>query len=215
MQTVELTPEQKEMLESEFGESFRRYTGKTLSICDDETTPRSVDLTLTMGQVVDSYYPPSKNGEYGLPIDVYDCRLYIVQDGDATFYVGKSQDIPNRIMSHMGERNPPYGQDVQCSDLGTFMIDNAPASRNWTVRMLTVGAVGDALGDALGVGFSEHPHSVDQAERALIAMLRPALNRALTINGCQAIPKSYKNRWDDNGEGAMRAARTALGEGVE
>ena len=134
--------------------------------------------------------------------------LYIVSDGDNIFYVGKSKDVFTRLLQHLGRHWRGAGIP---SPLGRFVLDNAPVSADWTIATLTV----DDVAAMTGVQFSEHSCRTDQAEQALIAYLRPALNDALTISGCQAIPKSYKNRWDDNGEGALRATRAILGEKVE
>jgi hypothetical protein len=130
--------------------------------------------------------------------------LYIVQDGDSVFYVGKSQDILDRLVAHMGCHARFSGP----SRLGRFILDNAPDSGDWTITALTV----DEVAAIAKTQFSEHSYRVDQAEQVLIAGLRPALNRALTVNGCQAIPEKYKKGWDDEGAGAMRAVRAAMGE---
>lgn len=130
--------------------------------------------------------------------------LYVVSDDDNTFYVGKSEDIYRRIAQHLG-RLWRGGRNL--SPLGRFILDNAPASSAWTITALTV----DDVAAMTGAQFSEHPYRVDQAEQALISFLRPALNSALTARGCQSIPKRYVN---ERGDG-MRAARLALGEGVE
>lgn len=110
-------------------------------------------------------------------------RLYVVGDGDLTLYVGQSQSPIDRILEHLGLAGRNRGWP---SRLGQLILDNAPASHAWTVRLLAV----DDCEAAIREVFPAYVRwDVDLAERAMIHTLRPCLN---VIHNCQGTPLPAK-----------------------
>ena len=90
--------------------------------------------------------------------------LYLVSEGQVTFYVGQSHCAFERLWEHI--RGGPKGHAL----LGRFILCNWPRAAGWTMTLVGSDDVRFA-----GVG-----HSRDAAEQLLIAALKPCLN--VTLN---------------------------------
>ena len=159
-------------------------------------------------------------------LDTTDHHLYVVRDGDVVFYVGRSRDVEDRLLSHMGKGW--WGWSQGKSSLGQLIEDNHPESLNWQIELLTPGDCGlkpliskgitkeewerkrDTFAPEAQSFFSFFPWDEDmaedrpwyddakirQAEELLIAQNRPCLN--VTYNQDPGeLPERYKRQKPD------------------
>jgi len=168
-------------------------------------------------------------------LDTTDHHLYVVRDGDVVFYVGKSQDVIDRLRSHVGKGT--WGHMSGRSSLGRLIEDNLPGARHWQIELLTPSECGVEPIIVKGVtkegydGFNKkliesgfglviewdesmlqeklwyNDTTIAKAEELLISYHHPCLNASLNRNP-NALPERYKR---DNAEAAGRAMLAAFG----
>lgn len=132
-------------------------------------------IHLTVGDLIDG------NTDH---LDTSSHHLYVVRDGDVVFYVGRSQDVISRLLSHMGlGRRGKWS----VSSLGALIKDNLPTSHNWAVTLLALSDCGVDPGR-----YSYRDEDTDFAEVALIRFCKPCLNSAHNP-GASALPDRYVN----------------------
>lgn len=102
--------------------------------------------------------------------------LYLLRDQERVIYAGKSEwNVLKRLREHLGLPNRWGWNGAWPSPIGMHILENAPASDQWTIEMLT-------LRDCLPTLLWYNPHvlraSIQEAERGLICCYRPPFNYA-------------------------------------
>lgn len=144
---------------------------------------------LTIGDLLDGK---------GYGPDAHGCCLYVVRDGGAIFYVGRSEHVIERLRGHLAISDAwPYRTDSP-SPLGRFVNANMPDARKWGIELYSLSDLGIEHGN------------VARIEAVLVGELRPCLNSTHNPNP-SPMPVKYR-QYDDDGAGAIRATLAAFGE---
>lgn len=159
-------------------------------------------IELTIKQVVEDREPI--NAAY---------RLYVIRDDETAFYVGQSINAYNRILAHLG-----LDGRGNTSHIGEFIIANAPLSGTWLFQMYTVEDCRAFVLDYRATlpeenrafyETSNNPYDIDDAELALIKILRPCLNDAMNTDA-RPVPDKYVNPFNRSSFNPRAAALSKL-----
>lgn len=134
-------------------------------------------IHLTIGDLIDG------NTDH---LDTDGHHLYVVRDGDVTFYVGKSRSPITRLRGHLGLRDGWGFGDI--STLARFVECNMPDSRTWQIELLALADVGERW-----AGRGEH--WIDSAEATLIDRYVPHCNSLGKRQPSVPLPERYKTPW--------------------
>jgi predicted GIY-YIG superfamily endonuclease len=109
--------------------------------------------------------------------------IYVVRDGDLVFYVGQSRrDVVERFWEHM---QAP-------SRLGQLIQLNKPRSLQWQADFYTLADCQQFVQQKALFPLQEWQHfDMDMAEQAMIAQMRPVLNRDFNPQPTP-LPPGYK-----------------------
>lgn len=124
-----------------------------------------------------------RQNETGIREQPYE--IYVIRDEETIFYVGKSVNPEDRLLSHLG-----MDWRANSSPIGRFIIEQAPASGDWLFLQYTVKEMQTILGLC-------DPCNVDVAEETLIHLHRPHFNKAMNYNPCP-LPEKYRKKPTEN-----------------
>jgi hypothetical protein len=134
-------------------------------------------LTLTVSELIDDDHDHIK---------LIDHRIYRAREAETIFYVGMSRaDITDRVISHLGLG--PFGVAHGPSELGRFIVSQAPDSGQWLFDFLTLPDCEAITGNLYQVG-----NLIGEAEADLIQMYRPYFNRVYNGSGGE-LPAKYRS----------------------
>lgn len=167
-------------------------------------------IQTTVGDLLDGTLNDLNTGDH---------HLYVVRDGDVIFYVGRSHDVVERLLAHMGKG---WWGWQGTSSLGELVGYNQPESLAWQIELLTPGDCG--IDPLMGKGVTKdewdngpfpefarlfpwdesmeqgrpwyNDAQIHQAERSLIAHSHPCLNSTYN-NAPGELPERYKRAKPD------------------
>jgi len=145
-------------------------------------------------------------------------HIYLIQEEETVFYVGKASNPENRLLAHLG-----FDWHCDPSSIGRFVIDHAPASGTWLFLQYTVEEcipfvdqyrvmLPESSQVLYRMGGDKNRCDVDFAEEALIKIHRPHFNRAMNPNPCP-LPEKYRAKeimGDENPYAAILTKRFGI-----
>jgi hypothetical protein len=112
-------------------------------------------------------------------------RVYLVHDGEFSFYVGKSnRNVIARLREHINPSRPTI--------LGQLIIANEPQSLLWQVKLFTLADCEPYIRQKLLFPVEDGGHyTVSMAEKDMIAVMGTIVNKDFNQKPAQ-LPKSYR-----------------------
>jgi hypothetical protein len=146
--------------------------------------------------------------------------LYLIRDGDVVFYVGKSENVIDRLLGHLGLGN--WGWAGGSDSLVRLIEANLPQSLNWQIELLTVEDCKPYITDGLQLRdpssakgitlFFIWERNIKLCEQCLIAHYHPCLN-IIYNQHATPLPERYRSGkipWEKMLKAHRRAFRRRL-----
>jgi hypothetical protein len=118
------------------------------------------------------------NQNWNLPPNGEKHCIYLVADKITVFYVGQANNALTRMYGHLGICAWRKGLD----ELGKFIHANLPDSLGWEIRYLTLQDVEKLISNFRITDYQSESRARNAAEKLLIQMLCPCLNKQHNSN---------------------------------